>query len=72
MILMIEELNNLKRYKIETLYLAVSLADKCLLYLVAKNKKPPCLIKLAATCTLIAAKLEEPMSPSINRMIKSM
>jgi len=58
MITLIEDLNRLKSYKEETLYLASSLADRFLVSLAVKNSKPPCLIKLSIICTLIAAKLE--------------
>jgi len=58
MITLIEDLNRLKSYKEETLYLASSLADRFLVKLAVKNSKPPCLIKLSIICTLIAAKLE--------------
>jgi len=58
MITLLEDLNNQKSYKEETLYLAASLCDRYLVNLAVKNMPSPCLIKLAITCTLIAAKLE--------------
>lgn len=70
MITLIEDLNRLKKYKEETLYLAASLADRLLVNLAVKNKEAPCLIKLAVITTLMAAKLEEPIQPSYNRMIR--
>lgn len=70
MITLIEDLNRLKQYKEETLYLAASLCDRYLVNLAIKNLKAPCLIKLAIISTLMAAKLEQPVQPSFNRMIK--
>ena len=59
MVLLIEELHALKKYKLETLYLAVSLADRYLVYIaVCEEKEPTSLITLAVTCILMAAKLE--------------
>ena len=61
MITLIEDLNRLKGYKEETLYLAASLCDRYLVNLAVMNMEAPCLIKLAIICTLIAAKLEQPV-----------
>lgn len=70
MITLLEDLNKQKGYKDETLYLAASLCDRYLVNLAVKNFPAPCLIKLAIICTLIAAKLEQPIQPSYNRMVK--
>ena len=70
MVLLIEEIHAVKQYKIVTLYLAVSLADRYLVYLAFSEKEMPCLITLAVACLLLAAKIEEPVSPSFTRMIK--
>ena len=69
-ITVIVELHRIKNYKEETLYLACSLTDRYLARLTALNKPSPCLIRLAFVCTLMAAKLEEPMQPSFNRMVR--
>ena len=69
MVKLIEELANLKEYKVETHYLAVSIADKYLVNIAVGGMKAPCLITLAVICVLMAAKMEEPLSPSFNRMI---
>ena len=61
MITLIEDLNRVKEYKEETLYLAASLVDRYLVNLAVKNRLAPCLIKLAVIATLIAVKLEEPI-----------
>ena len=70
MITLLEDLNRQKEYKDETLYLAASLCDRYLVNLAVKNTPSPCLIKLAVICTLIAAKLEQPVQPSYSRMVK--
>ena len=38
MVMLIEDLHHLKEYKIETLYLAVSIADKYLVNVAVQNK----------------------------------
>jgi len=44
MITLIEDLNRLKNYKEETLFIAASLADRFLVNLAVKNEAAPCLI----------------------------
>ena len=63
-------MNNVKSYKLETLYLAVSLADRYLVNIAVRGKAAPDLINLGITCILMAAKLEEPVSPSFDYLIK--
>ena len=58
MIILIEELHVLKEYKIETLYLAVSFADRYLVNIAVKRKEAPNLISLAVVSLLMAAKME--------------
>lgn len=67
--MLIEELTALKDYRTETLYLAVSVADRYLAKLARQKKQAPCLILLAATCILIAAKMEQPKCPSFGNMV---
>ena len=69
MVLLIEDLASIKVYRVETPYLAVSIADKYLVNCAIFNKPAPCLITLAVVCTLMAAKLNESLVPSFNRMI---
>lgn len=69
MILLIEDLCVLKDYKTETIYLAISLADRFLINLSIKNEQAPCLISLAVICSLMAAKLEQPISPCFGNII---
>ena len=69
MVRLIEELVVIREYKMETIFIAVSLADRYLVSIAVKKEKVPCLITLAVVCVLIAAKLEQPISPSFERMI---
>jgi hypothetical protein len=67
MVSLILDLHRQKQYRTETAHLAVSVADR---YLSAIGLGPyPDLVHLAAISILIAAKVEQPMSPSFNRMI---
>lgn len=70
MVILIEDLHRHKGYKIDTLMLAVSVADRYLVNLAVENQKAPCLVTLGVTCLLMAAKLEQPMHPSFNIMIR--
>ena len=67
----LQDLNKKKEYKQETLHMAGSIADRYLKIILATEDQPvPYLYALGATCMLMAAKLEQPISPSFNRMIK--
>lgn len=69
MVMLLEELHEIKKYKVETLYTAISLADRYLIQ-IAKNKmETPCLLTLSIVCILMAAKIEQPIAPSMIRMI---
>ena len=67
--MLIEHLHLLKQYKLETLYLAVSIADRYLSKLAKTGKLGPCTITLAAASVLVAAKVEEPFKPSVKLLI---
>lgn len=69
MIVIIQELHRLKKYKIETLFTAVQIADSYLRELALKNELVPELVAIATISILMAAKVEEPVSPSFSRMI---
>ena len=69
MVRLIEELAYMKDYKLETIFIAVSLADRYLVNIAIKGDPAPCLIPLAVVCVLMAAKLEQPVSPNFNRLI---
>ena len=60
MVLMIEEIHKIKGYREETLYYAVSIADKLLNCQSLSGKDAPSLIHLGIVCVLIAAKLNQP------------
>lgn len=60
----------MKEYKVETFHLAVSVADRYLEALSRQASTPKVnLVALATISLLIAAKLEQPISPSFSRMI---
>ena len=69
MVRLIEELVFLREYKLETIFIAVSLADRYLVSIAVKKERAPCLITLAVISVLMAAKLEQPIAPSFTRMI---
>ena len=67
-------MQNKNKYQLETLYLAVSLADRYLIHLTMLKMKAPCLVSLAATCLMIAAKLTLPHKPKfaiLNNVLES-
>ena len=70
LVLLIEQLNAVKKYKPETGYLAVSLVDRYLVQWVKGKASLSCLITLGLTCLLVAAKIEQSLQPSFNRLIK--
>jgi hypothetical protein len=65
----ITDLHKEKKYKNETLHLAVSIADRYLTRCAEKGKPSPFAATLAVVVMLMAAKLEQPISPSFSRMI---
>ena len=69
MVMLIEQLVEIREYKMETIFTAVSLADRYLVSVAVKKEQVPCLISLAVVSVLMAAKLEQPISPSFDRMI---
>ena len=70
MLTVIIEVHRVKNYKEETLYLAINLADRFLYSLTVLQQPSPCLIRLSFVCILMAAKLEESIQPSFNRMVR--
>ena len=65
MIMTIQYLHKRKDgYKHETMHLAGNIADRYLAYLSSKGKKAPNLSALATIALLMAAKIEQPISPS--------
>ena len=57
-----------RKYGIETFYLAVNVADHFLSNMARMSRPAPCLLTLAVTSLLIAAKIEEPHSPRFENM----
>lgn len=70
MVILIDKIAKAKDYKEDTFFLAVSLADRYLVHIAVLNRKMPSLTILAVTAILMAAKLEQPISPSFSRMVK--
>ena len=68
MVVMMQELNDLQQYKLETLFLAVSIADRYLLFLANRSEEAPCLVLLGVTSMMLAAKLEQFEIPSFDVM----
>lgn len=54
----------------ETLFTAISIFDHYLMIKGLDKFDPMYILHLAVICVLMAAKLEQPMSPSFSRMIK--
>ena len=70
MIMTIQYLHKKKAgYKPETMHLAGNIADRYLEHLAQSGGRAPSLAMLATTALLMAAKIEQPISPSFNRMI---
>lgn len=67
---MIQGIHTVKKYRAETFYQALSLADRYLVISTVTAKPVPALELLACTCMLMAAKLEQPKVPSQSKMIK--
>ena len=69
MVVLMERLHAIKKYRTETLYQAVNLADRYLARFLVNGQEALCMMTLAVTCLLIAAKLGEALAPSFNRMV---
>ena len=68
MVILIEDLQKSRRYKADTFYLAVNIADNFLSQKARENEPAPCLLTLAVTSVIIAAKIEEKNMPRIANM----
>jgi hypothetical protein len=69
MIVLITDLHRAKSYRTETLFLAYSIGDRVLRNYMKKDMREPNLVHLATISLLLAAKMEQPMFPSFERMI---
>ena len=58
-----------KDYKSDTLFVAVAIFDRYLSSIGVENFQKQHLPLLSTTCILLAAKMEQPISPSFSRMI---
>lgn len=68
MVLLIEELHRLKNYRDETLFIAVSIADRFLHALALQSRRAPLMISLGITALLLAAKMNESKQPCYSNM----
>ena len=68
MVYLLEELNEAEGWKQETLFQAISIADRFLSRRAQLRKTAPCLIALAVTSLMIAAKIEQHFTPSFKIM----
>ena len=59
MVILIEDLQKSRGYKSDTFYLAVNIADNFLCQRAREDQPAPCLLTLAVTSVIIAAKIEE-------------
>jgi hypothetical protein len=58
-----------KDYKPETLFIAAGILDRYLYMIGAQNFPKGQMVCLATICVLLSAKVEQPISPSFNRLI---
>ena len=66
---LIEDLNRIKGYREETLFMAQSIGDQYLVHLVVHKQPLPCFGTLSIICNLLSAKLCQNIHPSFDRMI---
>ena len=69
LVLLIEELHAHKKYRQLTLFYAVNIADRYLHKLAESGQTMPKVIHLAAVSLLLAAKMNEPISPNFKNMV---
>ena len=70
MVQLIEQINHMKSYREETLFLAVNIADRYLALLAVLHNQTPSLIELGVISIMLAAKLNEHLSPSYYNIVK--
>lgn len=72
---LIENLHSKKCYSEETLFIAVGLVDRYLINILILEIDAPCLVDLAVTCLMVAAKLNQHLRPKFdvtNDLLKSL
>ena len=70
MVQLIEQIHQMKGYRAETLFLAVNIADRYLALLAVMHGVTPSLIELGVISIMLAAKINEHLSPSYYNIIK--
>jgi len=63
------DLHQKKEYKVETLFVAANILDRYIHKVGLANFHKSKMVNLATVSVLMAAKLEQPISPSFSRMI---
>ena len=63
------DLHQKKDYKVETVFTAANILDHYIHAIGVENFPKLKMVNLATVCSLMAAKLEQPISPSFSRMI---
>ena len=63
------DLHQKKDYKVETLFIATNIFDRYIYAVGVQNFQKQQVVNLATISILMAAKLEQPISPSFTRMI---
>ena len=69
MILLMEEISEIKGYRELTLHLSVNIADMYLAQLAKNGQLLPKIVTLGTVSILLAAKLNEPCSPNFTNMV---
>ena len=69
MVVLIEKVHVYRKCKLDTFYLAVSIADKYLKKLASLNKMAPDLNLLSVTCLFMASKLEQHQIPNSQQIL---
>ena len=69
MVTMMKDLQKFKSFKLETFYLATSIADHYLMVLATRSEAAPNMIYLGVVSLIIAIKLEEPIVPRLSKII---
>ena len=70
MVQLIEQIFQMKEYRPETFFLAVNIADRYLALLAVMHGLTPSLIELGVISIMLAAKINEHLSPSYYNIIK--
>ena len=70
MVQLIEQISHIKEYGEETLFLAVNIADRYLALMAVLHNQTPSLIELAVISIMLAAKMNEHLSPSYYNITK--